>query len=136
LGSSFIAYSESWVVPGEVLATVLIVFLVVLSVRRADVRTERMMLRIPACIAILAVIPAVLWVASIKSEAAFTGHVPHGRAGEPGGSEGDHAARQDGHDAYYSHSSKKAKRAAVENYAQRIPPEPVRVSKSTQERKA
>jgi len=37
---------------------------------------------------------------------------------------------------YCSHSSKKAKRAAVENYAQRIPPEPVRVSKSTQERKA
>ena len=29
---------------------------------------------------------------------------------------------------YYSHSSKKAKRAAVENYAQRIAPESVRVS--------
>lgn len=31
---------------------------------------------------------------------------------------------------YYSHSSKKAKRAAVENYAKKIVPEDVRVQES------
>jgi len=33
---------------------------------------------------------------------------------------------------YYRHSSKKAKRAAVENYAQRLAPEPVRVQGTIQ----
>jgi len=33
---------------------------------------------------------------------------------------------------YYSHSSKKAKRAAVENYAHHIAPEPVRVQRTIQ----
>ena len=34
---------------------------------------------------------------------------------------------------YYSHSSKRAKRAAVENYARRIVPESVRVPMRVQE---
>jgi len=37
---------------------------------------------------------------------------------------------------YYSHSSKKAKRAAVENYAQRIAPELVRVRVRVQQSQA
>lgn len=42
----------------------------------------------------------------------------------------DNAARQDDMTLYYSHRSKKAKRAAVENYAQRIAPESLRVQQS------
>jgi len=37
---------------------------------------------------------------------------------------------------YYSHSSKKAKRAAVENYAQRIAPESMRVPIRVQQSQA
>jgi hypothetical protein len=37
---------------------------------------------------------------------------------------------------YYSHSSKKAKRAAVENYAQRIAPESMRVQVRVQQSQA
>jgi len=37
---------------------------------------------------------------------------------------------------YYSHTSKKAKRAAVENYAKKIAPEAVRVQVRVQESQA
>lgn len=60
LGSSMIAYSESWVLPGELLVTLLLVTLIALNIRRSHVRMGRTMLAFLSCIAILLVIPAVL----------------------------------------------------------------------------
>jgi hypothetical protein len=60
VGSSMITYSESWVLPGELLVTLLLVSGIVLSIRRSQVRIGRTMLAFLSCIAILLVVPAVL----------------------------------------------------------------------------
>jgi hypothetical protein len=60
LGSSMITYSESWVLPGELLVTLLLIAAIVLNIRRSQVRTGRMLLALLPCIAILLAVPAVL----------------------------------------------------------------------------
>ena len=60
LGSSMITYSESWVLPGELLVTLLLISGIVLSIRRSHVRSGRMMLAVLPCIAILSAVPTVL----------------------------------------------------------------------------
>jgi hypothetical protein len=60
LGSSMITYSESWVLPGEMLVTLLLLSGIVLNIRRSHVRIGRVMLAFLPCIAILLAVPAVL----------------------------------------------------------------------------
>src|SRR5438270_175557 len=60
LGSSMITYSESWVVPGELLVTLLLLSSVVLNIRRSHIRIGRTMLAFLPCIAILLAVPAAL----------------------------------------------------------------------------
>ncbi len=60
LGSSMITYSESWVLPGELLVTLLLLSGIVLNIRRSHIRISRTMLAFLPCIAILMAVPAVL----------------------------------------------------------------------------
>lgn len=58
LGGSLIVYRQRWVLPGEALATILVIFSVLLAIRRAEVRTTRFLLALVVCLAFLVVIPA------------------------------------------------------------------------------
>jgi len=60
LGGSMITYSERWVLPGEVLATLLLVLLIVFNLRRSKVRPARLMLAFGASLAIMLAVPVVL----------------------------------------------------------------------------
>jgi hypothetical protein len=60
LGGSMITYSESWILPGELLATLLLVSGIVFNIRRSHIRIGRTMLAFLSCIAILLAVPAVL----------------------------------------------------------------------------
>jgi hypothetical protein len=59
-GSHLIAYSERWVVINEVVATVLLLLLIVLGVRRARVRRGSLVLAVLGCFVILLIIPGVM----------------------------------------------------------------------------
>ncbi|MGC2698300.1 MAG: M20/M25/M40 family metallo-hydrolase [Candidatus Angelobacter sp.] len=60
LGSSFIAYSEAWVLPGEILVTLLLGCTIVLAVRRSEVEISRILLALLPALAFLLLIPAVI----------------------------------------------------------------------------
>lgn len=59
-GGSLIVYRQGWVLPGEALATILVILSVLLAIRRAEVRTARLLLALVACLAFLVVIPAIV----------------------------------------------------------------------------
>jgi hypothetical protein len=59
-GGNLIVYGQRWVLPGEALATILVIFCVLLAIRRAEVRTTRFLLALVACLAFLVLIPAIV----------------------------------------------------------------------------
>lgn len=60
LGSNLIVYSESWVLIGEVVATILLIAAIVLSLRRAGIRMGKFFGSTVFCLVLLLVIPAVM----------------------------------------------------------------------------
>ena len=52
-GSRLVAYRESWVLPGQILITVLLALSFVLAFRRPELSARRFFLALPACLAIL-----------------------------------------------------------------------------------
>lgn len=63
-GSSLIVYSERWVVIGEVVATILLVAVIVLSRRRAGVRLGKLVQAMVFCLVLMLIIPAVMTAAA------------------------------------------------------------------------
>lgn len=59
-GGNLIVYRQGWVLPGEALATILVIFSLLLAIRRAEVRMTRFLLALVACLAFLVVIPAIV----------------------------------------------------------------------------
>jgi hypothetical protein len=59
-GSHLIAYSERWVLINEVVATVLLLLIIVLGVRRAEVRSGSLVMAVLGCLAMLIIIPGVM----------------------------------------------------------------------------
>lgn len=60
LGSSLIAYSEHWVVRGEVAATILLIVAIVLGVTRSGVRIGHLLLTMCACLGLLLVVSLIM----------------------------------------------------------------------------
>ena len=75
LGSSMITYSEAWVLPGELLVTLLLVSVIVLNLRRSRVQIGRMMLALLPSVAILLAVPAVLAAAQWLLSRILAGHM-------------------------------------------------------------
>jgi len=75
LGSGFIAYGERWVIPGEILVTLLLVCVILLSLRRPEVRIARILLALGPCLALLIAIPAVLAGAAWLLSQILAGHM-------------------------------------------------------------
>lgn len=63
-GSNMVAYSERWVIIGEVVATILLVVTILLSMRRAGIRMGRFVRSILFSLVLLLVIPAVMTAAA------------------------------------------------------------------------
>ncbi|HWS16492.1 MAG TPA: M20/M25/M40 family metallo-hydrolase, partial [Candidatus Elarobacter sp.] len=59
-GSHLIAYSERWVLINEIVATVLLLLIIVLGVRRAKVRRGSLVLAVLGCLVMLLIIPGVM----------------------------------------------------------------------------
>jgi hypothetical protein len=59
-GSHFIAYSERWVLINEVVATALLLLVIVLGVRRGEVRRRSLLLAVVGCLAMLLIFPGVM----------------------------------------------------------------------------
>lgn len=59
-GGNLIVYRQGWVLPGEAVATILVIFCMLLAIRRAEVRTTRFFLGLLVCLAFLVVIPAIV----------------------------------------------------------------------------
>jgi hypothetical protein len=76
LGSSFIAYSETWVVPGQILVTLLLICAIFLGILRSNLKIGRLMLAMLPVLAILAGVPIVMaaadWVLSRASSLRIT----------------------------------------------------------------
>ena len=60
LGSSFFVYGESWVLPGEIIVSALLLGVIVFGVRRSEVRLSRVLLGVLPSLALLLVVPVVL----------------------------------------------------------------------------
>lgn len=60
LGGSMMTYGQNWVLPGELLVTLLLICVIVLNVRRSKVKFSTIMVALLASIAILLSIPAVM----------------------------------------------------------------------------
>lgn len=75
LGGSMMTYSQSWVLPGELLATVLLICIIALNVRRSKVKFTRIMLSLPAPMAILFSIPAAMAAAQWLISRILAGHM-------------------------------------------------------------
>jgi hypothetical protein len=75
LGGSMITYNERWVLPGEVVATLLLVLLIVLNLRGSKVRPARLILSFGASVAIMLVVPVVLAVTQWLISQLLAGHI-------------------------------------------------------------
>jgi hypothetical protein len=68
-GSRLVAYSQSWVLPGQILVTLLLAMALVLAFRRQKVKTGQYLLALLACLAILilliAAVAAGWWLVSL-----------------------------------------------------------------------
>jgi hypothetical protein len=74
-GGNLIVYGESWVVPGEILATILLILAIRLSVRKSEVRMRRVLLALLPALAILLFIPAMLSAAGWLILRLLSGHL-------------------------------------------------------------
>jgi hypothetical protein len=63
VGGRLIVYGQSWVVPGEIAASVLLMTAILLSVRKEQLRVKRVLLALLPALAILLLVPTVLAVA-------------------------------------------------------------------------
>ena len=75
LGGSMITYSERWVLPGELLATLLLVLLIVLNLRGSKVRPARLIFALGASLSIVLAIPVVLVVTQWLLSRLLAGHI-------------------------------------------------------------
>lgn len=75
LGSSFSAYRERWIIPGEILATILLIWVVLLTIRRAETGTVRILMALGPSIAILIAVPLVMVVAAFLLSLILAGRV-------------------------------------------------------------
>lgn len=68
-GSRLVAYSQTWVLPGQILITLLLAVAFVLAFRRPEINKRQFFLAIPACLAILILLVAALaagwWLVSL-----------------------------------------------------------------------
>lgn len=62
-GGRLIIYGQSWVVPGEVVATILLILAIWLSIRKAEAKMRRILLALLPTFAILLLVPVVLFAA-------------------------------------------------------------------------
>jgi hypothetical protein len=60
LGSSFVSYSQGWVLPGEILVSALLLGVIITGVRRSDARASRVLLGVLLSVVLLLLIPVVL----------------------------------------------------------------------------
>ena len=60
IGWHFVSYGQRWVVPGELLATIVLIIAILLYVRRSDLKMSRILLALLPSLAILIAIPLVL----------------------------------------------------------------------------
>jgi hypothetical protein len=77
-GGNLIVYGQSWVVPGEIVATILLILAIGLSVRKAEVRMGRILLALLPSVAILLLVPAVLFAAGWLVLRLLAGHLIFG----------------------------------------------------------
>lgn len=75
LGGSMITYSESWVLPGELLATLLLVLLIVLNLRGFKVRPARLIFALGTSLSIMLIIPVVLVITQWLLSRSLAGHI-------------------------------------------------------------
>lgn len=75
LGSSFIAYGQGWVLPGEMIVSVLLLGAIVLGVRRAQFRLSRVLLGLIPSVALLLAVPVVLAAAAWLYIRIFSGRM-------------------------------------------------------------
>jgi hypothetical protein len=75
LGSAFVTYGERWVIPGEILATGLLVFAIFLSIRRSALKVKRVLLGLLPALAILISIPVALAAAAWLVSRLLAGHM-------------------------------------------------------------
>jgi hypothetical protein len=59
-GGKLVAYGQNWVVPGEIVATLILILAILLSVRKQEVSVRRVLLALLAALGILLFVPAVL----------------------------------------------------------------------------
>lgn len=64
LGSNLIVYRESWVIPGEIVATILLALAIGLAARNSGLKIRRVLFAIPFCLLLLLSAPLVMAVAS------------------------------------------------------------------------
>ncbi|HEV2962883.1 MAG TPA: M20/M25/M40 family metallo-hydrolase [Candidatus Angelobacter sp.] len=60
LGSNLLTYSERWVMIGEGIATILLILVIVLSVRRTEVQMGSLLLAVFVCLVVFLIIPATM----------------------------------------------------------------------------
>jgi peptidase M28-like protein len=77
-GGNLVVYGQSWVVPGEIAATMLLILAIGLSVRNAEVRVRRILLALLPSVAILLLVPAVLFAAGWLVLRLLAGHLIFG----------------------------------------------------------
>jgi len=59
-GRNLIVYRQSWVIPGEIVVTALLILAILLSVRKAEVKLSRVLLALLPSVAVLVLLPVVL----------------------------------------------------------------------------
>lgn len=74
-GAEMIVYRQSWVVPGEIVATILLMLAILLSVRKEELRMKRVLRALLATLGILLFAPAVLSAAGWLVLRLLAGHL-------------------------------------------------------------
>jgi Peptidase family M28 len=74
-GSSFVVYGESWVIPGEILLTLLLLWTILLNIRRSDLKPASLLLALLPLVVILIAVPAVLAAGEWLLARALAGHL-------------------------------------------------------------
>jgi len=74
-GSNLVHYDQRWILPGEIIATLLLVLLVTVTKRRADVQWKHILLAALACACIVIVIPLLMGAAAWLVLHIVAGHV-------------------------------------------------------------
>ena len=74
-GSSLFIYPQTWVLPGEIAATVPLILAMLLSVRKAETRISRILLALLPCTVVLVAVPLVMSVAGWLLLHLLAGHM-------------------------------------------------------------